>query len=235
MPSRFAFAVSTLVDSRVIIDQPGAERLIGQGDMLMTTVSSNIPQRVQGNFVSEEEIRAVVGFWKKQAQDARAMNAALPGVDSGSNSGGNEPGTKLATQGFVDFSSDAGRADSTPGFGFEGGIDVVAKPVRPMAADPFAYGGASELMGSGRNPATGEADDDGDSDDMFDAAMELVVRSQLGSTSMLQRKLRVGFSRAGRIMDLLENKGVVGPSVGSKPREVMMSVEELELLLKNRG
>jgi DNA segregation ATPase FtsK/SpoIIIE, S-DNA-T family len=235
VPSRFAFAVSTLVDSRVIIDQPGAERLIGQGDMLMTTVSSNIPQRVQGNFVSEEEIRAVVGFWKKQAQDARALHAALPGVDSGTNSGGDEPGVKLATQGFVDYSSDAGRAESTPGFGFEGGIDVMAKPVRPMAADPFAYGGASELMGSGRNPATGEPDDDGDSDDMFDAAMELVVRSQLGSTSMLQRKLRVGFSRAGRIMDLLENKGVVGPSVGSKPREVMMSVEELELLLKNRG
>jgi DNA segregation ATPase FtsK/SpoIIIE, S-DNA-T family len=235
VPSRFAFAVSTLVDSRVIIDQPGAERLIGQGDMLMTTVSSNIPQRVQGNFVSEEEIRAVVGFWKKQAQDARALNPALPGVDSGSNSGGNEPGVKLATQGFVDFTSDAGQAESTPGFGFEGGYEVAKTPVRPMAADPFAYGGASELMGSGRNPTTGEPDDDGDSDDMFDAAMELVVRSQLGSTSMLQRKLRVGFSRAGRIMDLLENKGVVGPSVGSKPRDVRMSVEELELLLKNRG
>jgi DNA segregation ATPase FtsK/SpoIIIE, S-DNA-T family len=235
VPSRFAFAVSTLVDSRVIIDQPGAERLIGQGDMLMTTVSSNVPQRVQGNFVSEEEIRAVVAFWKRQAQEARALNPALPGVDSGSNSGGDEPGTKLATQGFVDFTSDAGRAESTPGFGFEGGIDVVAKPVRPMAADPFAYGGATELMGSGRNPATGEPDDDGESDDMFDTAMELVVRSQLGSTSMLQRKLRVGFSRAGRIMDLLENKGVVGPSVGSKPRDVLMSVEELELLLKNRG
>lgn len=235
VPSRFAFAVSTLVDSRVIIDQPGAERLIGQGDMLMTTVSSNIPQRVQGNFVSEEEIRAVVGFWKRQAQDARALNPALPGVDSGSNSGGNEPGTKRATTGFVDFTSDAGRSASTPGFGFEGGHDVVAAPVRPMAADPFAYGGTSELMGSGRNPATGEPDDDGDSDDMFDAAMELVVRSQLGSTSMLQRKLRVGFSRAGRIMDLLENKGVVGPSTGSKARDVLMSVEELELLLKSRG
>ena len=235
VPSRFAFAVSTLVDSRVIIDQPGAERLIGQGDMLMTTVSSNIPQRVQGNFVSEEEIRAVVGFWKRQAQDARALNPALPGVDPGTNVGGNEPGTKLATTGFVDFSSDAGRGASTPGFGFEGGFDVAPAPLRPMAADPFAYGGAAELMGSGRNPATGEPDDDGESDDMFDAAMELVVRSQLGSTSMLQRKLRVGFSRAGRIMDLLENKGIVGPSTGSKARDVLMSVEELELLLKNRG
>lgn len=235
VPSRFAFAVSTLVDSRVIIDQPGAERLIGQGDMLMTTVSSNIPQRVQGNFVSEEEIRAVVGFWKRQAQEARALHPALPGVDSGVNAGGTEPGTKQATTGFVDFTSDAGRSASTPGFGFEGGFDVAAAPVRPMAADPFAYGGSAELMGSGRNPATGEPDDDGESDDMFEAAMELVVRSQLGSTSMLQRKLRVGFSRAGRIMDLLENKGVVGPSTGSKARDVLMSVEEFELLHKNRG
>lgn len=235
IPGRFAFAVSTLVDSRVIIDQPGAERLIGQGDMLMTTVTSNIPQRVQGNFVSEEEIRAVVSFWKRQAAEARAKEPALPGVDTGQNAGGNEPGAKVATTGFVDFSSDAGRKDDTPGYDFVAGSTSMPSGSPRLQGDAFAYGGAAELHGSGRNPVTGDSDDDGDSDEMLDAAMDLVVRSQLGSTSMLQRKLRVGFSRAGRIMDLLENKGIVGPSTGSKAREVLMSVEELELLQKKRN
>jgi hypothetical protein len=218
VPSRFAFAVSSLTDSRVILDQPGAERLIGQGDMLMLTVSSNIAQRVQGNFVSEEEIRAVVAFWKKQTQQAVQ---ALPGVDSG-----DELGAKTATTGFVDFTSD-------------GGVDRIESATPKMIGGTqgaFAYGGVSELSGSAAS-AGGSLlgdDDDGDSDDQLDAAMELIVRSQLGSTSMLQRKLRVGFSRAGRIMDLLENKGVVGPSTGSKAREVLMTVEELEALIKRK-
>jgi FtsK/SpoIIIE family/FtsK alpha domain/Ftsk gamma domain/4TM region of DNA translocase FtsK/SpoIIIE len=218
VPSRFAFAVSSLTDSRVILDQPGAERLIGQGDMLMLTVSSNIAQRVQGNFVSEEEIRAVVAFWKKQTQQAVQ---ALPGVDAG-----DELGAKTATTGFVDFTSD-------------GGVDRIESATPKMIGGTqgaFAYGGVSELSGSAAaagGSLLGE-DDDGDSDDQLDAAMELIVRSQLGSTSMLQRKLRVGFSRAGRIMDLLENKGVVGPSTGSKAREVLMTVEELEALIKRK-
>jgi uncharacterized membrane protein len=219
VPSRFAFAVSSLTDSRVILDQPGAERLIGQGDMLMLTVSSNIAQRVQGNFVSEEEIRAVVAFWKKQTQQAVQ---ALPGVDAG-----DELGAKTATTGFVDFTSD-------------GGVDRIESATPKMIGGTqgaFAYGGVSELSGSAAS-AGGSLlgdDDDGDSDDQLDAAMELIVRSQLGSTSMLQRKLRVGFSRAGRIMDLLENKGVVGPSTGSKAREVLMTVEELEALIKRKS
>ena len=218
VPSRFAFAVSSLTDSRVILDQPGAERLIGQGDMLMLTVSSNIAQRVQGNFVSEEEIRAVVAFWKKQTQEAVQ---ALPGVDAG-----DELGAKTATSGFVDFTSD-------------GGVDRIESATPKMIGGTqgaFAYGGVSELSGSAPTAAGGLLgdDDDGDSDDQLDAAMELIVRSQLGSTSMLQRKLRVGFSRAGRIMDLLENKGVVGPSTGSKAREVLMTVEELEALIKRK-
>ena len=216
VPSRFAFAVSSLTDSRVIIDQPGAEKLIGQGDMLMLTVSSNVATRVQGNFVSEEEIRAVVGFWRKQAQ---GVIQTLPGVESA-----DEPGTRDATSGFVDFSSD-------------GGVDRIESATPKMIGGTqgaFVYGGSDELTSS---KAGGSllGDDDGDSDDMFDAAMELIVRSQLGSTSMLQRKLRVGFARAGRIMDLLENKGIVGPSVGSKVREVLMTVEELEELIKRRG
>jgi uncharacterized membrane protein len=219
VPSRFAFAVSSLTDSRVILDQPGAERLIGQGDMLMLTVSSNIAQRVQGNFVSEEEIRAVVAFWKKQTQQAVQ---ALPGVDAG-----DELGAKTATTGFVDFTSD-------------GGVDRIESATPKMIGGTqgaFAYGGVSELSGAAAS-AGGSLlgdDDDGDSDDQLDAAMELIVRSQLGSTSMLQRKLRVGFSRAGRIMDLLENKGVVGPSTGSKAREVLMTVEELEALIKRKN
>jgi S-DNA-T family DNA segregation ATPase FtsK/SpoIIIE len=160
IPSRMAFAVSSLADSRVILDQPGAERLVGKGDLLLLTASSNVPRRIQGPWVSEEEVRKVVGHWRRQAQPQ-----------------------------YVE--------------GVEGSDDA--------------------LLGFGTG--TSGSDDD---DDMLDAAMELVVRSQLGSTSMLQRKLRVGFARAGRLMDLLEQRGVVGPSEGSKARAVLMTVEELE-------
>ena len=212
VPSRFAFAVSSLVDSRVIIDAPGAERLIGQGDMLMVTVSSNVAQRVQGNFVSEDEVRAIVGFWARQAD---GLNRQLPGVDAG-----NEPGVREATSGFVDFTSPANTLE----------FDDAAITGAPS---PFVYGGSDELVTKASGNLLG--DDEGDSDDMLDAAMELIVRSQLGSTSMLQRKLRVGFSRAGRIMDLLEQKGIVGPSTGSKARDVLMTVDEFEALVKRRS
>ncbi|MGH9190710.1 MAG: DNA translocase FtsK, partial [Acidimicrobiales bacterium] len=158
IPSRLAFAVSSLADSRVILDQQGAERLIGQGDMLLAIASSNVPRRVQGAWVGEDEVRKVVAHWRRQAQPQY-----VEGVE------GDEP-----------------------------------------------------LMGG--SDGLSEADDDG----MLEAALELVVRSQLGSTSMLQRKLRVGFSRAGRLMDLLERRGVVGPSEGSKARAVLMSPEELD-------
>ena len=161
VPSRLAFAVSSLADSRVILDQAGAERLIGQGDMLLVTASSSIARRIQGSWVSEDEVRKVVSHWLRQ-----------------------------------------GQADYVPGV--EGEESVAGGPA-----------------------ATG---DDADDDDLLLAAMDLIVRSQLGSTSMLQRKLRVGFSRAGRIMDLLERRGVVGPSEGSKARAVLMTVEELDAL-----
>jgi S-DNA-T family DNA segregation ATPase FtsK/SpoIIIE len=162
VPSRLAFAVSTLADSRVILDQPGAEKLIGHGDMLLMAASSSRAQRIQGSWVDEDCVRKVVAHWRRQVPTPQYVDG-LQGDESG-----------------------GGRA-----------------------------GG-------------GGGDDDGD--DLLFEAMELVVRSGLGSTSMLQRKLRVGFARAGRLMDLLEQKGVVGPSEGSKARSVLMSVEELEAL-----
>jgi S-DNA-T family DNA segregation ATPase FtsK/SpoIIIE len=160
IPSRLAFAVSSLADSRVILDQPGAERLIGQGDMLLLTASSSVARRIQGAWVGEDEVRKVVAHWRRQSEPRY-----IEGVD--------------------------GRGDDAGGTG------------------------------------VGDSDDD---DDLLQQAKELVVRSQLGSTSMLQRKLRVGFARAGRLMDLLEQRGVVGPSEGSKARTVLMTVDEFDAI-----
>jgi DNA segregation ATPase FtsK/SpoIIIE, S-DNA-T family len=171
IPARMAFAVSSLTDSRVILDQPGAEKLVGKGDMLLLPGNSSVAQRIQGSFVSEEEVRKIVAHWRRQAPD-------------------------------VVFTTDveAGRGD----------VD-------------------DDAVTSSSNAFSGAEDEDDDAA-MLRQAMELVVRSQLGSTSMLQRKLKVGFARAGRIMDLLEQRGVVGPSEGSKARQVLMTVEEFELL-----
>jgi S-DNA-T family DNA segregation ATPase FtsK/SpoIIIE len=159
VPSRMAFSVSSLSDSRVILDQPGAERLIGKGDMLLLTASSSNPQRLQAPWVGEDEVRKVVAHWESQRE-----------------------------------------------------MEVVA--------------GIEETEGAGAG-GPGRRDDD-DDDELLAQAMDLVVRSQLGSTSMLQRKLRVGFARAGRLMDLMERRGVVGPSEGSKARNVLMTPEELD-------
>ncbi|MDQ3352638.1 MAG: DNA translocase FtsK, partial [Actinomycetota bacterium] len=168
IPARVAFAVSSLTDSRVILDQPGAEKLVGKGDMLLLPGNTSVPHRVQGSWVSEEEIRAVVAHWREQAPETEYVSGVGDGTD-----------------------------DS----------------VTVTTTSPTSYG-----------------DDDDEEAALVRQAMELVVRSQLGSTSMLQRKLKVGFARAGRIMDLLEQRGVVGPSEGSKARSVLMTVEEFELL-----
>ena len=171
IPARLAFAVSSQTDSRVILDQQGAERLVGQGDMLLLSPTSTSPQRIQGAWVTEAEVRGVVGNWRRQAAAMGPTSASSSSVAS----------------------------------------DGAAGDMDPLAPAPSS---ASE----------GRGDDD---DELLVQAMRLVVESQLGSTSMLQRKLRVGFARAGRLMDLLEQRGVVGPSEGSKAREVLMSPDEL--------
>jgi len=166
IPARMAFAVSSQMDSRVILDQIGAEKLVGKGDMLLLPGNSSVAQRIQGSWVTEEEVRKAVAHWRAQAPEVEYMK----GVDG-------------------EAAGESGGSSITEGLG-----------------------------------------EDADDDALLRQAMELVVRSGLGSTSMLQRKLKVGFARAGRIMDLLEQRGVVGPSTGSKAREVLMTVDELEAL-----
>ena len=172
IPARIAFAVSSLTDSRVILDQGGAERLVGQGDMLLLDPKSSSPHRIQGAWVSEDEVKRVVGAWRKQSEQLKQKSET----------------DEISTETSITDTPSSTFGDSIPG------------------------------------GTTGDSDDD----ELLVKAIDLVVDSQLGSTSMLQRKLRVGFARAGRIMDLLEERGIVGPSEGSKPREVLISAEDLK-------
>jgi DNA segregation ATPase FtsK/SpoIIIE, S-DNA-T family len=167
IPARIAFAVSSQTDSRVILDQGGAEALLGQGDMLFRGAGTSKLQRIQGAFITEEEIARITGHWAKQGEPE-----------------------------------------------FE-----------------------EELLATREEPGEegGEGDFDPDSDDLLDEAIRLVVQTETASVSMIQRRLRVGYTRAGRLIDMLERRGVISGYEGSKPRQVLITEADLSRVLSGGG
>lgn len=156
IPSRIAFAVSSQFDSRTILDRAGAEKLVGKGDMLYNPIGKAQPERLQGPFVTDDEVNAVIDFWKAQAEESDAPNRILESINTVK-------------------------------------IDV---------------------------------SDEETEDELLNDAIELVVNAEQASASMLQRRFRIGYNRAGRLVDIMEARGIIGPSEGSKPRRVLISKEE---------
>jgi S-DNA-T family DNA segregation ATPase FtsK/SpoIIIE len=169
IPSRIAFAVSSQTDSRVILDQGGAESLLGQGDMLFRGAGSSKLARIQGAFITEDEIASITNHWAKQGEPEFEEELLETPEDSGD--------------------------------------------------------------GSGR----GEDDFDPDSDDLLDEAIRLVVQTETASVSMIQRRLRVGYTRAGRLIDMLERRGVISGYEGSKPRQVLITQADLARVVGGPG
>ncbi len=176
IPSRISLFVSSQVDSRTILDQSGAEKLLGNGDMLFSPVGSSKPQRVQGCYISDEEVESVVRYIKSQGEG------------------------KYSDEIIKEIDAKAAAADTKKGY---------------------------------------DSDDDGDAlDPMFDQAAEVVIEAGGASTTMLQKKLKLGYARASRVMDQLEERGIVGPSEGAKPRKVMLSKQqwyEMQALSQGSG
>ena len=195
-PARIAFAVAGSVDSRVILDQPGAERLLGRGDMLYLSGDSPAPARLQGVFVSDEEIDNITRYWKTHAADHAPPSSRQ----------------------MAPLSLDPASAprQMTPS-----GVSGVAPSF--SSAPSTGSGGQQTAFwenGGGNNGGDG-ADDT--TDDLYDEAVELVRRQKKASVSMLQRKLRIGYTRASRLIDMMEQQGVIGPQEsGSKPRDVLV-------------
>ena len=165
IPSRIALSVSSQVDSRTILDMSGAEKLLGNGDMLFSPVGTSKPVRIQGCFLSDDEVESVVEFIKGQ-EKAEYDDEVIQEID------------------------------------------------RQAAAEKKKGGGAAD------------AESDGDSDEMLPKAIEVVVEAQMASTTLLQRRLRLGYARAARLVDELESRGIVGPFEGSKPRKVLISKQQ---------
>ncbi len=174
VPSRIAFAVSSGVDSRVILDSTGAEKLLGRGDMLYRPIGANKPRRIQGCFVSDDEVEKVTDFVRNNVGEANYDSSAIEKIEQLSVSGGSK--------------------------------------------------------GEGGAVSDGEEEDE-----MLMPAIECVVEAGMASTSFLQRKLKLGYSRAARIVDMMEEMGVVGPFEGSKPRSVKMTMAEFQEMKLQRG
>ena len=168
IPSRIAFAVASSLESRIILDTSGAEKLVGKGDMLYYPAGSGKPRRVQGCFISDEEVSTVTEYIKEHFQS--------------------------------DYS------------------DEVIQQVEANAQ-------ANEKNGKGGKAAASEPAVDSDRDEMYEDAVEVIVNTGMASVSMLQRRLKLGYSRAARLVDQMEEDGIVGPFQGSKPREVLMTKE----------